>query len=165
MSDGHAAAAAALFAEAHSMAPSNADYAFRAAGAYRAARQSDRARESLDAAMAAAPFHAGYRAYRAELELERPTPNLDLARALYERAVELDPINVSLRIHFGDALDGKLSSPREAADQYERGLWYDDQLPPGEKKRLPAERVKVLRLRIDELRNPTPSTTRAPATP
>lgn len=145
--------AAARLDAAFASLPTNADYAFRAAHAHRYAGQHDRGRAMLDAAVAAAPRSAGYRATRAEWERERPTPDAPRVREDFERALAIDPNNVILRVRYADALES-FGQRSEAAQQIERALWFDDQLPGYEKKRLPKPRADELRTKAAALRQP-----------
>ena len=96
----------------------------------------DDARRAFDAAIAANPAHAGYRASRGRFEASLPQPDAARVRAAYDAALALDPANVPMRLDYAAALE-RLGLRAEAKAQYETALWYNDQLPAVEIERLP----------------------------
>jgi O-antigen ligase len=148
---GAAAQAAARLEEAFRRVPTNADYAVRAAQAWRLARDPARARALMDAAVAAEPGSPGHRVLRADLELTEAQPDASRVLADYAEAVRLDPKNVPRRVRYGELLE-RFGQKSEALHQYEQALSDDAQLPSFEKRRLPERKVAELRERIAKLR-------------
>jgi tetratricopeptide (TPR) repeat protein len=157
-----AAAAGAGFEAALRRVPYNADYAFRAAGAWRFAGEPDRARGLLAKAIALDPSEANYYLNGAEAELRLRGQNAgaqpsrdSLIIEDFRKALSLDPNNVAARLDYAAALE-RYGRRGEAADQYSRALWYDAQLSREENKRLPDERVREIQKHRDALAGAAP---------
>jgi O-antigen ligase len=148
---GAATQAGGRLEEASRRMPTNADYAIRAAQAWRLARDPGRARALMDAAVAAEPASPGYRVARADLELGEAQPDASRVLADYADAVRLDPRNTLRRVRYGELLE-RFDHKGEAVSQYEQALSDDAQLPSFEKRRLPERKVTELRERIAKLR-------------
>jgi tetratricopeptide (TPR) repeat protein len=140
------------FREAGAVLPYNGDYPFRAARILHAGGATDEAVAAYDAAVRANPRSAAYVFARAAAERARPRPDVARVRADYERGLALDPANVPMRLEYAQALES-LGSPADARTQYEKALWYNDQLTPDEVERLRPTKLKevqdaVVRLRV-----------------
>jgi len=148
-----AAAAAADFESALRNVPYNADYAFRAAQAWRFAGRPDRERPLMAKAIAIDPSNVSYYLTRAEFELDPghdATPNEARIIDDFKKALALDPNNVAARLDYADAL-AKFGHKAEAAEQYSSALWYNEQLSREENKRLSDQRVREIERKRDEL--------------
>jgi tetratricopeptide (TPR) repeat protein len=153
------------YQDAAATVPYNGEYALRAAGILASARDpgsAERALASFDAAIRANPLNAAYYATRANFESHQPQPDPTRLRNDYERSLELDPENVQTRLAYARSLD-ELRFAAEAREQYEKALWYDDQLAPDEIERLPAAKVAEIRANIARPQGSTPAHT-MPAT-
>jgi O-antigen ligase len=143
--------AAGAYAAAAAAVPYNGDYAFRQSRAlYGAGAPAEALRAATDAAVAANPADAGYRAARAGFEAAGPSPDAARVRADFERALALDPANVAMRRHYAQTLE-QLGATADARGQYERALWFDDQLLPDDAERLPPAKRRELEDRIRQL--------------
>ena len=123
--------------------------ALSAARAKLAAGDPPRSAEPLLALAAAAdPTNSRYPLEQARLQLALPKGVRDnaLVIARYDAALRRDPINVAMRLEYADALRS-LGKPEEAKGQDRLALKYDDELPPGEPKRLVPERVEAIKNR------------------
>jgi tetratricopeptide (TPR) repeat protein len=120
------------------------------------------ARGALDSAIRANPLGAGYYASRAELEARQPRPDVDRVRFDYGQSLALDPENVEIRLDYARTL-AALHLPAQAREQYEKALWYNDQLAPDEIERLSPDRLEEIHAAIAKLRPSTAPAT-APAT-
>ncbi len=131
-------AAADGYAAAFEMMPLNADYLFREA---RAVCRADRAKaaQACDQAIRVNPRQTKYQVFRADIELAGDKPDAAVVTRAMESAIALDPRQVFLHIHFGDAL-ARLGDKAAAQREYARALALDDELPEMEPKRLPALR-------------------------
>lgn len=131
----------------------NADYAFRAARAGLADRNSPNPAEPiglLGRAIALDPNRPQYSLHRAYARLRLPSPDVQAVRADYEHALRLDPNNVDVRIEYGNALR-RFGDNAAAAAQYREALRYNDLLGPDEPKRLPQKKVDEIARVIAEL--------------
>lgn len=142
---------------AFDLVPYNADYAYRRAAAVLGPATlpewAPRAREALGAAIRANPYEASYYVTRAELESRQPAPDWGRVQSDFDRALELDPRNVRLRLRYAKVLEGAgLREP--ARRQYERALQENDLLPAVEPERLPPDQVEAVRRAISELGQP-----------
>jgi O-antigen ligase/tetratricopeptide (TPR) repeat protein len=151
------------YQDAAATVPYNGEYSFRAGRILGSARgdaaAADRARAAFDAAIRANPLSAAYLATRADFESRQPQPDPARIRKDFERSLALDPENVQTRLEYAGAL-AALHFPADAREQYEKALWYDDQLAPDEIERLSAGKVAEIRANIARLQPPTtaPST-------
>jgi tetratricopeptide (TPR) repeat protein len=148
------------YQDAAATIPYNGEYAFRAARLLQSAgsANADRARRLFDTAIRVNPLSAGYHATRAAFESHQPQPDSDRVRADYDRSLALDPENVETRLEYAKALEA-LHLADAAREQYEKALWYNDQLAPDEIERLPASRIAEIRASIARLQ-PTTAATR-----
>ena len=143
--------AARAYHAAADAVPYNADYASREARAlYDAGAPAEAVRAAMDAAVAANPAGATHFATRAAFEAARAAPDAARVRADFERALSLDPANVSMRRHYAETLE-KLGLPADARAQYERALWFNDQLLPDDAERLPPPTVEAIRAKVRQL--------------
>jgi hypothetical protein len=151
--------AADEMAHAFRVVPYNSDYARRAADLLLAAgpdRESlVRARQLLDAAVAADPSSVQNLSQRAQLELGNSSQVSDGLQD-YRRALTLDPKNVRMRLDFARELLRAGKSQRqpniagEASLQFDMALDDNAQLPAEEIKRLaPKEVSEVERQKAD----------------
>jgi O-antigen ligase len=141
------------YQDAAATVPYNADYSARAAQMLQSiagAGSVDLARAALDDAIRANPLNAGYYASRAALEMHRAQPDLERVRADYERSLALDPDDVDTRLEYAAALKA-LHRPADAREQFEKALWYNDQLAPDEIKRKSPTKVAQIQAQIARL--------------
>jgi len=68
----------------------------------------------------------------------------------YAQALALDPNNIDLRLEYADFLRDH-NRPADARQQYERALWYNQQLKIDEIRRLPPARVEQISKTIQSL--------------
>lgn len=122
----------------------NGDYAFRAALAIMHADGAPGAiRAHLDSAIAANPRESAYHVTRATFELRQPNPDAEIIRRAFQRALELNPRKISLRLEYAQALR-QLGDTAAAIDQEQLALRHDAELPPDEPRRLsPARRAAI----------------------
>lgn len=145
--------AAMTYEAAFRSLPWNADYAMKAARAWLTGRMSlVNIRDMMDAAIEADPRHVRYRLDRARLELLLAPADADLDRALSElqRATELNPTDVAVRLEYADTLH-RLGQLDEAVRQWTIALAYDDRLDPTEPKRLSPDRREAVQRQIDRV--------------
>jgi O-antigen ligase len=147
---GRTKAAASQFRAALREAPTNADYAFRAARALYMDRDLAGVREMLDAAIRIDPTLVKAYLMRAGMELMQPNPDAGVVRNNYDRAIELNPADTQIRLQYAAALE-QLGLKKEAAEQYRTVLEFNDQLPIDEPERLPEKRVEEIRKKVAEL--------------
>ena len=148
---GAPAPAAEAYRAAAAAVPYNGDYPFRQARAlYHAGAPPEVWRQAFAAAIEANPAHAGYWSARANHEAGLPQPDAGRVRADYEQALALDPANVPMRLRFAAAIE-KLGAPGQARVQYERALWFNDQLEPEDAERLPPAELRQIEERIRQL--------------
>jgi tetratricopeptide (TPR) repeat protein len=159
--------AAQAYQDAAATVPYNGEYSLRAATILASAQDAAtvaRARAAFDAAIRANPLSAAYYATRAHFESHQPQPDATRVRQDFERSLELDPDNVQSRLEFAKTLED-LHDAAGARDQYEKALWYDDQLAPDEIERLSGAKVAEIRATIARLGSAAaPATATAPAT-
>jgi tetratricopeptide (TPR) repeat protein len=156
---GRATEAARLLSQARVQQPLNSDYAFRAANAAMAASGNALSREALallDVAIRTDPMDTRYYLARARYLLQYGDrgESREQIRKDFQKALALDPNEVSLHVEYADALR-ELGTPADRADaaaEYETALKYNDLLKADEPKRLRKERVEEIRGRIGELR-------------
>lgn len=142
-----------LYAQAAQTLPFNPDYWQREATALAFAGAP---RIQIDAALNSA-LSADSRyipAYLLRARYLEHLPQVDQPAIItaYQGALRLDPNQVSTRLEFADFLKS-ISHPKDAADQYEKALWFNDQFPLEEPKRLPPYQVHQIRQTIAQLRN------------
>jgi hypothetical protein len=127
--------AAADYAAAAEWCPYNADYLYRQglAVAYTSPSAAPEVVSLLKSAVVENPSGLGYRLALARMET-RLGETAD-ATVDFDKALDLDPTEVSIRLEYGDALL-RLGLPADAAAQYESALKYNDLLPAEEPKRL-----------------------------
>jgi tetratricopeptide (TPR) repeat protein len=136
------------------MVPYNGEYAFRAGrilGSGEDAAAAEQARAAFDAAIRANPLSAAYHATRAEFESHQPQPDPARVRNDFERCLAIDPENVQTRLAYAQVLEA-LHFAGDAREQYEKALWYNDQLADDEIERLSAAKVAAIRANIARLR-------------
>jgi hypothetical protein len=144
--------AAQAYHDAAAAVPYNAEYAAREARALRiGGAPADRVRQALDAAIRANPADASYRSQLAAFEASLPNPDPARVRAGYDAALALDPANVPARLDYAKTLHEALHLPAEAKAQYQKALWFNDQLQPDEVERLSPEKVNQIRATIARL--------------
>jgi hypothetical protein len=156
MRGGRAAEATRLLMQARVQQPMNSDYAFRAANAAMAAGGNGVSREAmtlLDLAIHGDPMDTRYYLARARYLLMNGdhVQYGGQIRKGFEKALELDPNEVSLHVEYADALR-ELGDRAGAAKEYETALKYNDLLKADEPKRLRVEKVEEIRKRIGEMR-------------
>src|SRR5262249_14135477 len=98
-------------------------------------------------AVSADPTSVRYHRTLAEWELRQNHPNVAAFREEFEKALALDPNDVSARIDYAKSLEG-LGLTAEAIDQYRIALQKNEQLAPDEPKRLDESRVNALKHRV-----------------
>ena len=147
---GRTKAAASQFRAALREAPTNADYAFRAARALYMDGDIAGVREMLDAAVRIDPTLVKAYLMRAGLELMQPNPDVEVVRDNYDRAIELNPADSEIRLQYAAALE-QLGLKKEAAEQYRTVLDFNDKLPLEEPERLPEKRVEEIKKKVGEL--------------
>jgi len=140
------AAAARELIDASRYVPINADYAYRAA--MLSAEKPLLARQLLEKAATTDPTSA--RCRRALAELAGNTGDMPAALDNYAQALALDPNNIDLRLEYADFLRDH-NRPADARQQYERALWYNQQLKIDEIRRLPPARVEQISKTIQSL--------------
>ena len=145
--------ASRAFTAAADIRPDNAEYAFNAAMALARAPQvpPTELRGLLDRTLAANPMSPRYYRIRAEFRLQLSPPDARAVRDDFEHALQIDPNSVDMRLEYADAL-ANLHEPAEAVRQYERALWFNDQLSPDEPKRLSEKRLADIHDKIARLR-------------
>ena len=104
----------------------------------------------LDRTIATNPMSPKYYRVRAEFELTRNPASTDPVRADYEKALQIDPNSVDMRLEYADVL-ARTHSPIEAKKQYEIALSFNDQLSPDEPKRLSEKKLADVRQKIQQL--------------
>jgi O-antigen ligase len=142
------------YQDAAAMVPYNGEYAFRAGrilGSGEDAAAAEQARAAFDAAIRANPLSAAYHATRAEFESHQPQPDPARVRNDFERCLALDPETVQTRLAYAQVLEA-LHFAGDAREQYEKALWYNDQLADDEIERLSAAKVAAIRANIARLR-------------
>jgi O-antigen ligase len=147
---GRTKAAASQFRAALREAPTNADYAFRAARALYMDRDLAGVREMLDAAIQIDPTLVKAYLMRAGVELMQPNPDAGIVRRNYDQAIELNPADNQIRLQYAAALE-QLGLKKEAAEQYRTVLEFNDKLPIEEPERLPETRVEEIKKKVGEL--------------
>ena len=95
----------------------------------------------------------------ANLLLRSPEPDAVAIRREYEKAIALNPNDVTVRMEYGQALE-RLSEPAAAADELQRALDANAGLGPDEPKRLDLSQVADLSNRIRQLRAAAPPSLR-----
>jgi len=144
----HPERAAASFAVAFNNLPYNADYAYRGARALAMSGAApEKVRAALKLAIGADAVQPQYWLMLASFEAMQNPPDAGAVVDAYERALAIDPNNVSGRIEFADALQ-KLGRHPQAVEQYRRALEINDQFEPADPKRLSVERVLEINAKI-----------------
>ena len=82
---------------------------------------------------------------------------MTIVRREYDKALELDPQNVEVRLDYAAVLE-KFSLPHEAAEQYRAALLTNSQYHRDEPKRLKPERVREIEAKVQALGTPPAST-------
>jgi tetratricopeptide (TPR) repeat protein len=134
------------YLKAFRLVPINADYAFRAEQSAILRRGSPiLMRQLIDEAQAADPSSVRYRLARAVLK----TSEGDLSGAAtdYEQILRLDPNNLEIRLQFAALLD-KQGRSREAREQYQKVLEFNNKLAADEIRRLSKDQLDQIRKRI-----------------
>ncbi len=136
--DRQAAPAAKLLLDAADTLPfSNADYLSRAAYAQIIAqRPPERVRETLARAMIANPQAAAYPRRLADFERRQNPPDRQPMQDAYERALDLNPNDVGVRLEYARALEA-FGDRAAAAKEYLEAIRKNDLLDRAEPKRLP----------------------------
>jgi tetratricopeptide (TPR) repeat protein len=143
--------AAAELDRAHQALPINADYAYRAARALAFAQAPpQRVRDMLARAIASDPLAVEHYLMRARYDLSLPETDARQVIADYERALQLNPNDVPMRLEYAEALQ-TLGRTEDALHQYRLALHYNDQLHPHEPKRLTPQQEQQLRRRMADL--------------
>ena len=153
---GRTKAAASQFRAALREAPTNADYAFRAARALYMDGDLGGVREMLDAAVRIDPTLVKAYMMRAGVELMQPNPDAAVVRENYDGAIELNPADNQIRLQYAAALE-QLGLKKEAAEQYRTVLEFNDKLPIEEPERLLEKRVEEIKKKVGELVSLVPS--------
>jgi tetratricopeptide (TPR) repeat protein len=156
-------AAAADYQQAFTRLPLNADYAYRAgralqieSDALRAAGHKSQIPESLrwqirsyyTTAISHDPSSIPPHLRRAEVALQ--VLDGDQVTADYNRALVLNPNDISIRLEYAKALE-LLREPKQAVDQLRLALSYNDQLDAAEPKRLTASQIQAIQDQINSL--------------
>lgn len=143
-------AAASQLSQAHSLVPTNADYAFRAAAIMLRQSKLQDARGWLDIAISANSMRAEYYLTRAELALN--FRDLDKALDDLNRATELNPFNIPTRLAHAQALVDLGMKP-QAIEQYEKALEFNEKLKAiAEPRQLSEEKKEAIRQSLEKLR-------------
>jgi tetratricopeptide (TPR) repeat protein len=150
---GRTATAARRFERAFEMLwVPNADYAFRTARAMiLSGEPPDRVRATLDRAIETSPMSVAYVRLRAQFEEKLPRPDAQRVITDYERAIELDPNDLSAHIDFARALE-RFGQRDRARERYEDALRRNDLMNPDEPERLPPAKIDDIRARIEQLK-------------
>jgi tetratricopeptide (TPR) repeat protein len=153
MRQAHFSEAASLSQKALDVVPYNADYAFSAASALAWNRApSERVRAAIDRAIELNPLAAAYPLLKARYELRGAvSPDRERIKSGYQRALDLNPNDVATRLEFADALADALQRPRDAIEQYQEALRYNDALHRDEGKRLRPEELDRVQDKIHRL--------------
>ena len=93
---------------------------------------------------------AGYLASLGGFEAQLGQPDAARIRSDFGTALTLDPANVPLRLDYAGILE-QLGRKGDAREQYEKALWYNDQLAEVEVERLPPAKVAEIRAVIERL--------------
>lgn len=137
--------AIALYEQAFEVAPvSNADYLARAAGVLIALKENPaRVRAMIARASAADPAATLHRLTRARYERSLPAADRDTPAMLaaYREAVSLNPMDLSIRLEYADALEAVGRLP-EAQQQWRDVLRINDQFDAAEPERLTASQLE-----------------------
>ncbi|HWE95420.1 MAG TPA: O-antigen ligase family protein [Tepidisphaeraceae bacterium] len=170
--------AAKQMGDAFARLPMNADYAARAARLMIAARISQsnpaQVRAMLDAAVKADPSSVTNLTTRAQFAMSPDVQDPASARRDYERALNLDPNNVRLRLEYAHQLQalatkqGPGDLAGAAIKEYSRAAEMNAQLSDVEPKRLSATELADLRRAFSALETMRPTSsprTNAPANP
>lgn len=141
-----------LYRQATATIPYNSDYWLRQAKAlaYSGASTAD-VEAAIHAAQSADPYSIPVYLLRAHYLSRLPNPDVPAIEAAYESALKLAPTEVSIRLEYARFLE-QSNRNRMAAEEYEKSLWYNNQLPPEEPKRLPVEEVDRISKLILKLR-------------
>lgn len=143
--------AVSLYEQAFDEAPvSNADYLARAAGTMIAAREDPaRVRATIARAAAAEPMSALHRLNRARYERSLAESERDASAMLaaYARAVALNPMDLSIRLEYADALESVGQLP-EARQQWREVLRINDLFDATEPERLSASQVERIEAKL-----------------
>jgi tetratricopeptide (TPR) repeat protein len=140
----HFRRAADALATASQLVPYNEDYFFRQAQACLSFGDLDQAKVLIAHAKQINPMLVDPYLLDANVELSQPNPDPAAVRADFNKILQLNPNDVSLRVQYGNALE-RFGLLPEAREQYRLALNANDALPIGEPKRLPPEDVEKLR--------------------
>jgi O-antigen ligase/tetratricopeptide (TPR) repeat protein len=155
--------AAADYSQAFTRLPLNADYAFRAgralqieADAMQAAGQQSKIPASLrlqirafyTTAISHDPSSISPHLRRAALALQ--VLDADQVIADFNRALELNPNEVSIRLDYAKALE-QLRLPQQAAEQLQLALFFNHMLDPAEPKRLTPAQIQAIQKELSLL--------------
>jgi hypothetical protein len=105
---------------------------------------------AIDAAIASDPRFTEAYLLRARYLQRQPTLDGPAIIDAYQHALALDPNEVTIRLEFADALKN-LGNPHDAIEQYQKALWYNDQFPPDEAKRLSSNQLVQINQTIKQL--------------
>ena len=124
----------------------NSDYPYRAA----MAASIDQRPAFLTRAIAANPMDLAYFTLRAEVESRSGKPDAKKVKDDFNKAVSIDPNNVSLHQSYANALE-RLGDTKSAIAQLQAALAYNNKLPKDEIKRLKKDEVDAIEKKIGEL--------------
>ncbi|HEV7301710.1 MAG TPA: O-antigen ligase family protein [Tepidisphaeraceae bacterium] len=143
--------AADLYGQAYDRVSYNADYAYQTARSLLDEREPiGPFRAWIDRAIATNPMSVKSLLLSARVEAQLPEPNVERLQHGYDRAVEIDPQAVEMRLEYAEALI-RFSQPQQAVEQMRLALAANAGLSPDEPKRLPIEQVAAIERRIAEL--------------
>jgi tetratricopeptide (TPR) repeat protein len=150
--ENHCDQAAVLFESAQRLIPYNAEYPFRKAEALIYAQAPlNEVDAALNQAIAENPRFIDAYLLRARYFQRQAGQYKSAIVAAYENATALNPNDVGIRLEFAEFLKDS-SEPQKAVEQYQKALWYNDQFPPEEAKRLSPEDVEKIQQNITGLK-------------
>jgi tetratricopeptide (TPR) repeat protein len=160
MREGRLDEAATMYQEALEHVPWNADYAFRAGRAIQIELDlllSSPKRVTIPEALriqirslyttAISRDPSDIAPYLGRAELALQVLDADQVVGDFNRALELDPNNVTVRLNYASALEA-MRLPQQELEQLRLALFYDDLLDPTEPKRLTKGEVEQIKAKI-----------------
>lgn len=142
-----------LYAEASRWIAYNAEYDFRLAEALIFNNASPAmVNQAIDKAIAADPWYIDPNLLRARYLQRQSNPDVPTIMSAYQRVLALNPNDVSMHIEFADFLRNYGRIP-EAISEYQNALWFNNQFPLEEPKRLPASQVNKIQQMIQQLQH------------